>query len=916
MIEKTHRLHDACLDVVGLSASVESFECVKVPLSADAGVIRGRRLVLLRVPDFDKFPDGDAMNGFSIPTAPSGLVARFTHLVMESQEKHACDPSTASAPAKRRGDKLKVVFSDPSQLTSLLRIRRRGVSVPRDVPALAAQRPRRLREYPMMVPVLLPSAEKVLNSVADGVGAANEENKLQMLPYLSQTLARVAAAVSIQSTFRAYLCRKRMRPSIAERVLWTRAAVCVQRANANHTRKLRVFMYAQVKEMLNAIGRKTVELEVTSDAMGKLVAYMQSGPRQIFTEQKYMYAFDPYENVYTCRLPAGFPSAGARVDAALDRGVPKWIGVNIPHAPVEVMKDLDPDETETVDSHDLIPMLTANVETVDAPDEDEGPRSGPPARLMRFETNDEARRRAALIFIFTWDPHVRTGVRLLPAREGNFNAVVVEEARKALVAVEVDEAEERRKEKLKRFPPGSPMIPYVDRVHDPDAKLFPHRPSTKGSLTMMTDTDVRDLHGTSRRGRRRQPRRRRAEGSRSPLAGGYDTEGGYSTAGGYSTGGDDGRTTATTTHPERAEPLPFFIPHGARRPDPRYSLGYASDGGEEDVEYFAGGVGAAMNALGAAADQWGSLGMGLDFAPKAHSRAETWLNDEVKATLAGIQREERKEAEALIAERAAAEVTAKKAAIAASTYAPSVRRSSNTANMSMITRPREGPNLTHAQKREALEEMRAALKAEQDAKISTARQAHRDSMAQFKKKEQETKSVLRKAGAVARRERLHEVEAARGAAGRLNRWSVVVERHRALRKAGRADERVFAASFGRQQAALSKQIASAELRHRGSMNHGHATAAVAAAREEEAERVEAVRSLKKERVEHNRDATVAMQNDLEVAKELVKKRFETEANRTREMVVAGRDRRKELKKAGKRAPDRDVLKMTKVSSAT
>ena len=37
---------------------------------------------------------------------------------------------------------------------------------------------------------------------------------------------------------------------------------------------------------------------------------------QVFTEQKYMYSFDPYDNVYTCRLPAGMPSAAAPVDEA------------------------------------------------------------------------------------------------------------------------------------------------------------------------------------------------------------------------------------------------------------------------------------------------------------------------------------------------------------------------------------------------------------------------------------------------------------------------------------------------------------------------------------------------------------------------------------------------------------------------
>jgi hypothetical protein len=91
------------------------------------------------------------------------------------------------------------------------------------------------------------------------------------------------------------------------------------------------------------------------------------------------------------------------------------------------------------------------------------------------------------------------------------------------------------------------MIPFVDMIQNPDAPLFPGRPSTKGSLTMLTDSDARDLHGFSRQG----SRRRRRRGSRRPRSraaagdGAAGTAGGYST--GYSTGQDDRATTAGPT---------------------------------------------------------------------------------------------------------------------------------------------------------------------------------------------------------------------------------------------------------------------------------------------------------------------------------------------------------------------------------
>jgi hypothetical protein len=61
-------------------------------------------------------------------------------------------------------------------VTALLRIKRRGVSVARDVPAQAAALcdMNLFKDYPLMVPILIPNEEKVLNAVADGVGAHNE----------------------------------------------------------------------------------------------------------------------------------------------------------------------------------------------------------------------------------------------------------------------------------------------------------------------------------------------------------------------------------------------------------------------------------------------------------------------------------------------------------------------------------------------------------------------------------------------------------------------------------------------------------------------------------------------------------------------------------------------------------------------
>jgi len=932
------------------------------------------------------------MNGFARSTNPPGLVVRLTHHVVDTHAAYTCEPRAASGPFRHRGDTLKFVLRNTSQLTSLLRIKRRGVAISRDVRAHIRTNAgnKLLSDYPLMLPILLPNDKQVLEAVADGVGAANEDKSLQMVPYLPDTLARAAAATSIQSAYRAYRCRVCMTPSLGEMVLGRRAAVCVQRYYANHTRKLRILMYSQAKAMLRVIGRTTRELEVTGAATKRLIQFMQEGPHQLFHEQQYMYGIDPYDQAFTCRLPAGRASAAARVDGALDRGLPKWIGTMVPHAPVETMADLDPDDVETFECGDIIPMLTSGVETVDAPppetetdrapcrskpgnDNDDG-GDGSPARLLQFATNDEARRRAALIFLFTWDPHARTGVTLIPATYGSFQAVVAEEAMTALTESRIDDAEERRKEKLKRFPPGSPMIPFVDVIHDPVAPL--NRPSTRGPLTMTAEGDARDLHGTTSRRGRRQPRRSRSSGdslsldgghqlsASQPISGGgggwgqhtpgfstqfHDGQGGAGGApsdGGYSTGTEDRSTTAgtiaagTTTmtiHPEDDEPL--LLPRGTRRKDPRILLGVGPESWDVEADqYYAGGVGMLVNKTAdLGLHHWGNLGMDLRFAPKAHSRAETWVNNGVKATMADIQRDETRAADMLVHERKLAEVSEKRAAIAA-THLSAVRRpdansnggvsldgraggcfsldsarrrSANTSNMTPVTSgtcPRE--------QREQREHMRQVQHEEAEAHVAAVKEEHRQSLERIKAREKASQDTLLKAGAIAKREVLQDAEAVWVAATRSNRWSVVVERHRNLRRAGRRDERVFAASFGRQQAALGKQIAAAELRHRGALIHGGTTAAAAAARAEGSERRASVLNKKSLHTERAREKKIVMAHDLDASKEMARTARQGEVGATRERVVRARDKRKALQKSGKRAPDRDVLEMTKVCSAT
>jgi hypothetical protein len=190
--------------------------------------------------------------------------------------------------------------------------------------------------------------------------------------------------------------------------------------------------------------------------------------------------------------------------------------------------------------------------------------------------------------------------------------------------------------------------------------------------------------------------------------------------------------------------------------------------------------------------------------------------------------------------------------------------------------------------------------AEAAASVKDVREKHAESLKRWKDESAVAKTVLSKAVASAKQGRLMDLDAARGAADRAKRWSVagaytrlilsaqpkpfclvsrfvsnlrrfmthrccykllispnvshktclscaekwtsgspcsvVVERHRELRKAGKSDERAFATSCGRQQAALGAQIAAAELRHRGTQQLARTTAVTSERRAEDAKR--------------------------------------------------------------------------------
>ena len=233
-------------------------------------------------------------------------------------------------PAGRPGVPWKMVLAPhPSQHRALTKLRRRGCRSSR--PALLASaaaavscwQPR--APYGVLLGWDIPSSVDFLWAVADHVGAFNSEQGGHLAPLMARTVSALAAAVMIQSLFRAHRARQLLQPSLCLRLLHRRAALCLQRAFRLRVMLARVSMLSRLRAYLATLHPTADTLCLSRAGAAKLATYSARGWAPfLFPEQRLRYAFDQRGSIFLCE-----DAGGAALQSVRPGGLPSWANVGL-----------------------------------------------------------------------------------------------------------------------------------------------------------------------------------------------------------------------------------------------------------------------------------------------------------------------------------------------------------------------------------------------------------------------------------------------------------------------------------------------------------------------------------------------------------------------------------------------------------
>ncbi|KAJ9524589.1 hypothetical protein QJQ45_024198, partial [Haematococcus lacustris] len=289
------------------------------------------RYLVLRPKDADASADGDAASLFQHPCPPPGLVLLRKPV---DQVTIASDigrgprppPILLAPPAlgpAGAGD-LEDGAPPPPRLQSPLPAwwLRTGACMTRRQAqawvhracrrALARPKPP-LQQRAIMMPVAVPRQDAYLRMAAEAVTAFNSRG-LMLTPYTARSLAVVAAAVSIQSTWRGW----RVRLYLQAPLLWARAraARAIQRAWRGHLLRMRLHLLHALRQLSTSLQALMVggQLALTARACALLHAALAPGPR-LWPEHRLRFIFSP-EGTVVLVAPDDQPRMG----------LPAWTG--------------------------------------------------------------------------------------------------------------------------------------------------------------------------------------------------------------------------------------------------------------------------------------------------------------------------------------------------------------------------------------------------------------------------------------------------------------------------------------------------------------------------------------------------------------------------------------------------------------
>lgn len=256
--------------------------------------------------------------------------------------------------------------------------------------------------------VLVPKDPDARVKLADLVAEHNSWGREPILvPFLESALVQVVAAVAIQSVWRGRQVRMQVRDWVQPAIVQMRAAVIIQRNWSSWKLRSRLAMLAELKRFTRLLMRKKRrELYFTERSLALLERSKSIAQYpMLFPEQKLEFMLDPYHSLFiACK------------STVLRQGLPAWVQSDIPlvdHNPYLVR------EATRLTQKDVEPLLARGCEVVEV-DTAVGVYKTMlplqlPAKMIRFQSEVEAVRRAVAVFLLTWSARTRTAARLLPS---------------------------------------------------------------------------------------------------------------------------------------------------------------------------------------------------------------------------------------------------------------------------------------------------------------------------------------------------------------------------------------------------------------------------------------------------------------------------------------------------------------------
>ncbi|KAK9808794.1 hypothetical protein WJX72_003790 [[Myrmecia] bisecta] len=349
---------------------------------------------LLHAPaDLDEAsPDGDAMQAFDWASNPPGLVVKR----LPSRDRRS-----------RRSVRLRLQPCSGAELRAAKVLQRRGCHVRSGIGRLAElpllRTERKTRPRVLLVGVALPPATPLLVRIADLVGAQNREanHKDALLPYLEDTLAPLAAAVTIQAATRSWLCRRHN--TFCRLLLRRRAALCIQAWwRADHL-KQRLCMLRAVRTLgaLCSAAAPADTFCMSAEAFQHLQQQSQSSWPLLRPEQDLCFAFD-----HEMRLCV------VTTDDIERPGLPVWTGVKVPLRHHDDLRLLGVDQV--YGRQQMAELVTWGATVREIVIYHAKPTSARPMVVVEGVSQAQLLQRAALLLALSWNRATGTGIWLQP----------------------------------------------------------------------------------------------------------------------------------------------------------------------------------------------------------------------------------------------------------------------------------------------------------------------------------------------------------------------------------------------------------------------------------------------------------------------------------------------------------------------